>query len=600
MYTYTRNACTRQQNRRDIAGERTRRRRCSSLLFSPFFVLALALALWSTSYSVAEAARPPHQVRRRTGTSRQTATTPALVRLALAGKDELGQSNGMTVSWTTQVETKASLVLYGTDAKNLSSRQEGYQQKYLYTSHHHVTLQNLKPSTTYFYTCGDDDTNTNTDTDTDLEGSSRSQVFSFQTAPSLATGGGANQSFTIAIYGDMGAGDCSAETRQQLQNTYDGIDWVWHLGDIAYADDYLFGEFAYERVLDQYMEEMAFLAARKPYMVLPGNHEVDCHAFVCLLDKTYRDALKNFTAYNARWKMPSKESDGILNMWYSFNYGQAHFVSLDSETDYKGAYEGEIDRFFILKSGHFSPEANGYLKWLERDLQQAFNERHMRPWIIVAGHRPMYLHDDVGVFRAAVEELLLKYEVDLYLSGHVHEYYRTFPVRNGSDYVPHYDNRQGRLTNVIAGGPGADWLGTTGTTGTTSSPLASAGFEWILNGLSQTISRASAATRRKVRDGRLTLTRVLGHLNPFKGVSTRTHTRSGLDHHEEDSVVKEQAKRESENKCMEDNGDKYEYLAFCSYEKSFGLLHFVDENTIKWELISSKTGEVLDTLQLTK
>ena len=53
------------------------------------------------------------------------------------------------------------------------------------------------------------------------------------------------------------------------------ILWPKHkqTGDIAYQDDYLFGEFAYERILDSFMEEMEFTSAYKPYMVLPGNHE---------------------------------------------------------------------------------------------------------------------------------------------------------------------------------------------------------------------------------------------------------------------------------------------------------------------------------------
>jgi hypothetical protein len=31
--------------------------------------------------------------------------------------------------------------------------------------------------------------------------------------------------------------------------------------------------------------------------------------------------------------MPGKESGGVTNFWYSFDYGMAHFISLDGETD---------------------------------------------------------------------------------------------------------------------------------------------------------------------------------------------------------------------------------------------------------------------------
>ena len=37
--------------------------------------------------------------------------------------------------------------------------------------------------------------------------------------------------------------------------------------------------------------------------------------------------------------MPSKATNGNTNMWYSFDAGLVHFVSLDLETAYPGAAE---------------------------------------------------------------------------------------------------------------------------------------------------------------------------------------------------------------------------------------------------------------------
>lgn len=48
---------------------------------------------------------------------------------------------------------------------------------------------------------------------------------------------------------------------------------------------------------------------------------------------------RNFTAYTNRFRMPGKETGGVGNMWYSFDYGLAHFVSFDGETDF--AYSPE-------------------------------------------------------------------------------------------------------------------------------------------------------------------------------------------------------------------------------------------------------------------
>ena len=73
---------------------------------------------------------------------------------------------------------------------------------------------------------------------------------------------------------------------------------------------------------------------------MPGNHESECHSLHCILNSEIRHSLKNFSAYNNRFHMPYAESGSSSNMWYSFNYGLAHFVALNTETDYKGAPEG--------------------------------------------------------------------------------------------------------------------------------------------------------------------------------------------------------------------------------------------------------------------
>lgn len=67
----------------------------------------------------------------------------------------------------------------------------------------------------------------------------------------------------------------------------------------------------------------------------------------CLLDPVKRKKLSNFTAYNARFRMPSPESNGALNMHFSFNYGPVHFISIDTETGYPGASEEVFIYSFI-------------------------------------------------------------------------------------------------------------------------------------------------------------------------------------------------------------------------------------------------------------
>ena len=529
--------------------------------------VALVLAL-SSVLAVREArgARAPGIIRRVADDDADNdERRPALVRLAFAGSDRAEQPTGMTVSWTTSRSGPPlkSVVLIGVAPGNLTHRVESTsplsQQRYLPggSTHHHVAVLELEPSTTYYYRCGDDATF--------ADGSGLSEETSFRTAPDVTKAGrGGEGGFTVGVWGDMGAGNCSVETRAMLRKFDDQIDFVWHLGDIAYQDDYLFLDFAYERVLDEYMDSMSFLSQTRPYMVLPGNHEVDCHAIVCILDKTYRESLHNFTAYNARWRMPSEESGGIMNMWYSYNHGPAHFVSLDSETDFPDAYENEHDEFFLLDSRHFNPTPNAYLEWLERDLKRAASpeQRKLRPWIIVGSHRPMYIFKDAFILREAVEDLLVKYEVDLFVSGHVHSYYRTFPVANNGTFSPGYlpQQRKGKIVNIVVGGPGA-----------IDRPMAAAGARgsgWGARGAWDWLKRAAL---RGLYEGLLPLVLGRGRGPEAKAdpVNIKGAGEGGLVAHHTD-------------------------------EMSFGLLHVVNETLLRWDLVSSKTGETIDTVELRK
>ncbi|KAL5482027.1 hypothetical protein EMCRGX_G022307 [Ephydatia muelleri] len=83
----------------------------------------------------------------------------------------------------------------------------------------------------------------------------------------------------------------------------------------------------------------------------------------------------------------------------------------------------------------------GQYSWLERDLRSV--DKKITPWIVVAGHRPMYCSEDYPAdyevtlnMQQALEDLFHQYRVDLALWGHYHSYERTCPVyRNACDPV---------------------------------------------------------------------------------------------------------------------------------------------------------------------
>jgi predicted MPP superfamily phosphohydrolase len=347
---------------------------------------------------------------------------PEQVHIAYAGVDHVtGYPTGITVSWATQQMPSMPALRLGKDPymMNITARVEtvAYFNDYL---HHHARITSpLEADTEYFYAVGDQQMQV------------RSETFSFRTHKNSH-----REAIRVAVIGDMGL-DNSKDTFERLRKVVDSVDFVWHLGDISYADDAILEtplEFKYEEIWNKYMNQVQMFASRRPYMVLPGNHEAECHNIPCQLSLDYLNRLSNFSAYNHRFKMPYEESSGAKNMWYSFNLGSAHFVSINTETDFPGAPK---DKFRIA-----GPDNGGFgdqLKWLESDLQKADAARKEGkiPWIIVSGHRPIYSLNykdgdkntgETIALQAAIEELFKKYRVDLYLCGHVHGYERQYPM----------------------------------------------------------------------------------------------------------------------------------------------------------------------------
>ena len=373
------------------------------------------------------------------------------IHLAFSGLTELKNPNGAIVSWQTVDDTTTTRVKYGTDASSLSQEASGFSDSYYSTFDHHVTLANLEPDTQYFYQCGDDE-------------AGWSEVLSFRTAP--GDDKASEASFTIGVIGDMGVwnGQDSIDLLNKM-GSEGSFDWVWHVGDIAYADDSFVHagqvfKFYYEETYNQYMNLVQPFTSTHQYMVLPGNHEAECHSPACQVDVEKLEALGNFSAYNSRFLMPSATSNGNSNMWYSFNYGPVHFVSIDTETNYDGAPNDHYT--WHGGNGDFWGDQ---VAWLEADLAQAAQERDVRPWIFVGGHRPIYSakHADgdgnpngfSAQMQSVFESLFHEYGVDMYFAGHLHSYERQYPVYDGTNVETDYENPS-YTTYIISGGAGCD------------------------------------------------------------------------------------------------------------------------------------------------
>lgn len=196
---------------------------------------------------------------------------------------------------------------------------------------HKVTLSNLQPNTTYFYHVGSSE--------------SWSSKFNFKTFPQ-----GSDWSPRIAIYGDMGNDNAISLPYLQEETQRGLYDFIIHVGDFAYdlnSDD--------GKVGDEFMRQIESVASIVPYMTCPGNHE-QAH---------------NFSHYKSRFNMPGNSE----NLFYSYDVGPIHFISFSTEVYYFLEYG--------IKSVIYQFE------FLEKDLIEANKpeNRKLRPWIIVYGHR---------------------------------------------------------------------------------------------------------------------------------------------------------------------------------------------------------------------
>ncbi|GAB2272191.1 hypothetical protein Dimus_007011 [Dionaea muscipula] len=298
-------------------------------------------------------------------------TTPQQVHVSTAGP------NNVRVSWITNL-TAPSTINYGTSPGAYVSTAQGNSTSYSYQSYqsgliHHTVIGPLQPSTVYYYQCSNDD----------------SRSFNFTTPP-------AQFPLNLIVIGDLGQTGWTQSTLQHIAET--SYDMLLLPGDLSYAD-------YDEPRWDSFGVLVEPLASQRPWMVTPGNHDVE---------KEVPPA--KFTAYNARWQMPYAESGSDSNLFYSFNVAGVHVVMLCSYTDFD--------------------QGSDQYAWLQNDLQSV--NRQVTPWLFVLVHAPWYnsnyAHqgekESVDMMQS-MEPLLYQYQADIVFAGHVHAYERFTRVYDG-------------------------------------------------------------------------------------------------------------------------------------------------------------------------
>jgi hypothetical protein len=309
-----------------------------------------------------------------------------------------GSTTNITIRWRTSLRTN-SVVRFGLTEGVLTSGVTNAER----TNEHVVTLTGLAPDTRYFYASGASETN--------LSGGPDCFFF---TAPAvqkptrvwiIGDSGGANQPLVFAQQNPVAVRDA------YYAESVDRYTDVWlMLGDNAYG---AFGgppDGSDESYATNVFGLYSSLLRRTVLWSTIGNH----------------DAVNTATYLNIFSFPQNGEAGGVPSgseLYYSFNYGNIHFVCLDSEVS-SNAPSGAM------------------LTWLQQDLADNTNE-----WLIVYWHSPPYSYgshnsDDIldsggklVQMRENVVPILENYGVDLVLGGHSHNYERSFLIDGHYGYA---------------------------------------------------------------------------------------------------------------------------------------------------------------------
>jgi len=243
--------------------------------------------------------------------------------------------------------------------------------------YHAVHLQNLSSGTVYRYQIQN-------------AGKPLTPWISFKTFPESATA-----PFSFVALGDSG----TASTDQKeiaARITQVHPDLVIHTGDVIYGGKS-------DADFDQkFFSIYRNLLREIPFFLTLGNHDVDVH---------------NGEPYLQNFYLPQNSPD--KGRYYSFDCGEAHFISLNSNAS------------FDHKSLQY--------QWLKNDLAGT-----KKPLKIVFFHHPLYssgYHGSSMRWREDLKPLFEKDQVTLVFNGHDHDYERTKPIHG--------------ITYVVTGGGGA-------------------------------------------------------------------------------------------------------------------------------------------------
>lgn len=301
----------------------------------------------------------------------------------------------MEVKWLTD-QAASSKVRFGTTAGiytdsvvNLTS-----------STSHVINLTTLQPNTKYYYTIGS--------ATRQLQGDANN----FFVTPPIP---GSEGKYNFWLVGDCGNNSTNQKNVRDAYINYMGSNitngWLL-LGDNAYSSG---TETEYQaEFFDVYQ---GTVSKNMPLYPSPGNHDYNNGS---LYDHS--------VPYYSIFDMPANgEAGGVpsnTEAYYSYDYGNIHFMSLDSY----GKEDG-VNRLYDT----LGPQ----VQWIKQDLAA-----NSKKWIVAYWHHPPYTmgshnsdtESELTKMHTNFIRILERYKVDLIVCGHSHEYERSKLIQG------HYGN----------------------------------------------------------------------------------------------------------------------------------------------------------------
>lgn len=309
----------------------------------------------------------------------------------------------------------------------------------------HAALDGLAPGTTYYYWVGHDGVNP-----TD----SGAKIKSFTTAPAA----GSKTPFSFTAVGDQGVGSSASTLTSAIKSS--GTAFQLIMGDITYAEAQGYGvstDTFNSGAWDTYFTTVDNNGPSVPWMVSTGNHD---------MESWYSP--HGYGGHQQRMDFPPNGATGCPTT-YSFRYANCAFLSLDGN-----------DVCYEYKA-NYGYSGGAQTTWVKNTLA-SFRADPTIDFIIVYFHYCSFSGSmaqgasaltaqgsDLGT-RTTWGPIFDQYNVDLVLSGHIHNYERMDPIKYNatsktfaaSGYAPSgstINPATSGTTYVVAGGGGQSVFG---------------------------------------------------------------------------------------------------------------------------------------------